>query len=77
MNMIWKLKKLSEDINSLNSHCLVIEDELLNLQNNQVTLKSKFTKLQEDLKYNEAIIITQGGQLSKLSNSSNNCKISL
>ena len=41
-----------------------------------MTLKSKITKLQEDLKNNEAIITKLGDELSKFSNSSINCKIS-
>jgi len=55
MNLIWKLKNLREDINSHNSHRLVMEDELFILQNKQVTLKSKLIKLQEDLKNNESL----------------------
>ena len=51
MNMIWKLKKLSEEINSHNSYCLLMEDELSTLQNNQVTLKQKITELQEDFQF--------------------------
>ena len=53
-----------------------MEDELLTLQNNQVTVKSKITELQRVLKNNEAIITKLGDQLSKFSNSSINCKIS-
>ena len=71
-----EIKKLSENINSHNSQRLLMEDELCSLENNQVTLKSKITKLQEDLKNNEAIIITLGNQLSEFSKSSINCRVS-
>ena len=53
-----------------------MEDKLYNLEINQVTIKSKITKLQEDLKNNEAIITTLGNQLSDFSKSSINCRVS-
>ena len=46
-------KKLSEDIYSYKLHRLVMEDNLLTLKKRkrkEVTLRSKITKLEEDLK---------------------------
>ena len=51
-----------------------MEDELFS--STKESSEPKIIKLQEDLKNNEVIITTPGDQLSELSNSSINCKIS-
>ena len=50
-------KKLSEDINSHNSHRILMEDELSTLQNNQFTLNQKSPNYKRNFKRRKQLLL--------------------